>query len=63
MIRQVIFRPEAVEDVVKAAARYGERASGLAEDLIDEILIAAERAAGIPSCSESFAHKARSVAF
>ena len=45
MIRQVIFRPDAVEDVVKAAVWYEERSPGLGEELIDEILIATNRAA------------------
>jgi plasmid stabilization system protein ParE len=48
MIQRVIFRPAAVEDVVKAAAWYEERSSGLGEDLIDEILHAAGRAAVNP---------------
>lgn len=48
MIRQLIFRPEAVEDVAKAAGWYEERAAGLGEDLIDEILVATNRAACNP---------------
>jgi len=40
----VIFRPPAVEDTVEAAAWYEERAPGLGDELIDEILAAADRA-------------------
>jgi plasmid stabilization system protein ParE len=40
----VIFRPQAVEDVVEAAAWYEAHAPGLGEQLIDEILIATRRA-------------------
>jgi hypothetical protein len=40
----VIFRPQAVEDVVEAAAWYEAHASGLGEQLIDEILNATRRA-------------------
>lgn len=29
MIRQVVFRPDAVEDIVEAAAWYEERSAGL----------------------------------
>lgn len=38
MIRQIIVRPPAVEDVVDAAAWYEAHAPGLGEELIDEIL-------------------------
>ncbi len=48
MIRQVIFRPEAVDNVAEAAAWYEERSPGLAEDLIDQILLATDRAARDP---------------
>ncbi|MGB8341429.1 MAG: type II toxin-antitoxin system RelE/ParE family toxin [Chthoniobacterales bacterium] len=48
MIRQVVFRPDAVEDIVEAAAWYEERSPGLATELIDEILLAADRAAANP---------------
>jgi plasmid stabilization system protein ParE len=48
MIRNVIFRPAAVEDLVMAAAWYETHASGLGEDLIDEILAAVRRAQGNP---------------
>ena len=48
MISQVIFRPAAVEDVVEAATWYEERSPGLAGDLIDEILVAINRAARNP---------------
>ena len=48
MIRQLIFRPEAVEDVAQAAGWYEERSGGLGEDLIDEILVATNRAARNP---------------
>jgi len=40
----VIFRPQAVEDVVEAAAWYETHAPGLGEQLIDEILSATHRA-------------------
>ena len=40
----VIFRPQAVEDVVEAAAWYEAHAPGLGEQLIDEILTATLRA-------------------
>ncbi|MCA1658376.1 MAG: type II toxin-antitoxin system RelE/ParE family toxin, partial [Verrucomicrobiaceae bacterium] len=48
MIRQVIFRSEAVEDVLEAAVWYEERSLGLGEELINEILIATDRAAQNP---------------
>ena len=44
MIRQIIFRPAAVDDVVEAAAWYEVHAPGLGEELIDEILRATSRA-------------------
>jgi plasmid stabilization system protein ParE len=44
----VIFRPVAVEDLVAAAAWYETQASGLGEDLIDEVLAAVRRAQGNP---------------
>lgn len=44
MIRNVIFRPAAVEDVMLAADWYESHAPGLGEDLIDEILAAIHRA-------------------
>jgi toxin ParE1/3/4 len=40
----VIFRPQAVEDVVEAAAWYEAHAPGLGGQLIDEILNATRRA-------------------
>ena len=40
----VIFRPQAVEDVIEAAAWYEAHAPGLGEQLIDEILTATHRA-------------------
>jgi toxin ParE1/3/4 len=40
----VIFRPQAVEDVIEAAAWYEAHAPGLGEQLIDEILSATHRA-------------------
>jgi plasmid stabilization system protein ParE len=40
----VIFRPAAVEDLVAAVAWYETQASGLGEDLIDEVIAAARRA-------------------
>jgi plasmid stabilization system protein ParE len=48
MIRKVIFRPAAVEDVVEAAAWYESHAPGLGEQLIDEILSAVQRAQDNP---------------
>ncbi len=42
----VIFRSAAVEDLVTAAAWYEAHASGLGEELIDEILAAVGRAHG-----------------
>lgn len=62
MIAQVIFRAEALEDVVEAAGWYEERSPGLGEELIDEILLATDRAARDPEFSESFGAKARCVA-
>lgn len=44
MIQNVIFRLAAVEDLVAAAAWYETHASGLGEDLIEEILAAVRRA-------------------
>jgi plasmid stabilization system protein ParE len=44
MIRNVIFRPAAVEDLVVAVAWYETHASGLGEGLIDEILAVVRRA-------------------
>jgi toxin ParE1/3/4 len=40
----VIFRPQAVEDVIEAAAWYEAHAPGFGEQLIDEILSATHRA-------------------
>lgn len=40
----VIFRPQAVEDVVEAAAWYEAHAAALGQQLIDEILSAVARA-------------------
>jgi plasmid stabilization system protein ParE len=48
MIRQIIFRPAAVDDVVEAAAWYEAHSSGLGEELIDEILRATNRAGANP---------------
>ena len=48
MIRKVIFRDPAVEDVVKAVAWYEAHASGLGDQLIDEILRATLRAQNDP---------------
>jgi plasmid stabilization system protein ParE len=41
---RVIFRRQAVEDIVEAAAWYEARAPGLGDQLIDEILDATGRA-------------------
>lgn len=49
MIRQIIVRPLAVEDVVEAAAWYERQADGLGEQLIDEILRSIRRAAADPA--------------
>ena len=43
-----IFRPAAVEDLVAAVAWYETQATGLGEDLIDEVLAAVRRAAANP---------------
>jgi plasmid stabilization system protein ParE len=45
---KVIFRPQAVEDIVEAAAWYEAHAPGLGEQLIDEILSATRRAVDDP---------------
>ena len=48
MIRQIIFRPAAVDDVVEAAAWYEAHTPGLGEELIGEILRATKRAQANP---------------
>ena len=48
MIQNVIFRPQAVEDLVQAAAWYEAHAPGLGGQLIDEILSATQRAQDNP---------------
>jgi plasmid stabilization system protein ParE len=48
MIQTVVFRPQAVEDVVEAAAWYEAHASGVGDELIDEILKATRRAQNNP---------------
>jgi plasmid stabilization system protein ParE len=48
MIQTVVFRPQAVEDVVEAAAWYEAHASGLGDELVDEILKATHRAQNNP---------------
>jgi plasmid stabilization system protein ParE len=55
----VIFRPPAVEDTVEAAAWYEERAPGLGDELIDEILAAADRARQNPELFRKFTVTAR----
>jgi len=40
----VIFRPAAVDDLVAVAAWYETQATGLGENLVDEILAAVRRA-------------------
>lgn len=48
MIRQIVVRPAAVDDVVEAAAWYEAHAPGLGEELVDEILRATNRAQANP---------------
>jgi plasmid stabilization system protein ParE len=48
MIRKVVFRPAAVEDVVEAATWYEAHAPRLGEQLIEEILSATQRAQDNP---------------
>ena len=48
MIRRVIFRPAAIEDVVEAAAWYEAHVPRLGEELVDEILQATSRAKDNP---------------
>jgi plasmid stabilization system protein ParE len=48
MIQEVIFRPAAVEDLVAAAGWYETHATGLGEDLVEEISAAVSRARGNP---------------
>jgi toxin ParE1/3/4 len=45
---KIVFRPQAVEDIVEAVAWYEAHASGLGEELIDEILRATQRAEDDP---------------
>ena len=40
----VLFRPTAVDDLVAAVAWYETQATGLGEDLMDEVLAAVHRA-------------------
>ena len=63
MIHDVIFRPAAVDDVAEAAAWYDERSPGLGDVLIEEILIAVERAARDPDLFRIFALRIRSGGF
>ena len=48
MIRQIVVRPAAVDDIVEAAAWYEAHAPGLGEELVDEILRATNRAQANP---------------
>jgi toxin ParE1/3/4 len=48
MIRQIVVRSAAVDDVVEAAAWYEAHAPGLGEELVDEILRATRRAQANP---------------
>ena len=57
MIRQIIVRGPAVEDVVDAAAWYEAHAPGLGEELIDEILRAIRRAGANPELFRIVQHK------
>ena len=62
MIRRVIVRPLAVEDAVEAAAWYEGQATGLGEELIDEMLRAIHRAQQILNSSASSDETERFVA-
>jgi plasmid stabilization system protein ParE len=53
----VIFRPQAVEDIVEAAAWYQVHAPGLGEQLIDEILTATHRAQENPELFRIVRHE------
>lgn len=48
MIRQIVVRSAAVDDIVEAAAWYEAHTPGLGEELVDEILRAANRARANP---------------
>jgi plasmid stabilization system protein ParE len=57
MIRRIIVRPLAVDDLVEAAARYERQAEGLGEELIDETLRAIRRAAANPELFRILRHE------
>ena len=48
MIRRVIVRPLAVEDIATAATWYEEQSPGLGTDLVDELIRAIRRAQESP---------------
>jgi toxin ParE1/3/4 len=48
MIRRVIVRGAAVDDVIEAVAWYEVHATGLGEELVDEVLRAIHRAEANP---------------
>jgi plasmid stabilization system protein ParE len=48
MIRRVIVRPLALEDIAEAATWYEDQGSGLGEELTDEIIKAVRRAQESP---------------
>ena len=49
MIRRVIVRPPALEDIASAATWYDEQGAGLGEELIDELVAAMRRAQEAPA--------------
>ena len=49
MIRRVIVRPLAVEDIADAATWYEEQRPGLGDELVDEVITAIRRAQESPN--------------